>query len=42
MLGFAAGGRTMLRTASEVQSGRGEAARMRGQDHTDRGGPTDE
>jgi ATP synthase protein I len=42
MLGFAAGVRTMLRTASEVQSGRGEAARMRGQDNTDRGGPADE
>lgn len=30
MLGFAAGVRTMLRTADEVQRGRGEAARMTG------------
>jgi ATP synthase protein I len=32
LLGFAAGVRTMLRTASEVQSGRGEAALMRDRD----------
>jgi F0F1-type ATP synthase assembly protein I len=29
LLGFAGGVRTMLRTADEVQRGRGEAARMR-------------
>jgi ATP synthase protein I len=33
LLGFAAGVRTMLRTAQEVQSGKGEAALMR--DRTD-------
>ncbi len=42
LLGFAAGVRTMLRTASEVQSGRGEAARMRGPDTPDPGGPKGE
>lgn len=34
LLGFAAGVRTMLRTAQDVQSGRGEAALMR--DETDK------
>jgi ATP synthase protein I len=41
LLGFAAGVRTMLRTANEVRSGRGEAARMRGGDNTGPG-PRDE
>ena len=36
LLGFAAGVRTMLRTADEVKRGRGEAARM------DRGSARDE
>ncbi len=46
LLGFAAGVRTMLRTAAEVQSGRGEAARMRGGkdggNDTGPGGPGEE
>jgi ATP synthase protein I len=36
LLGFAAGVRTMLRTAREVQSGKGEAALMRDRDDADR------
>lgn len=42
LMGFAAGVRTMLRTADEVRSGRGEAARMRDGNDTDPVGPGDE
>lgn len=35
LLGFAAGVRTMLRTAEEVRKGRGEAALMRGTGQSD-------
>ena len=40
LLGFAAGVRTMMRTAAEVREGRGEGALMRGprEDGTDDGG----
>jgi ATP synthase protein I len=44
LLGFAAGVRTMMRTAQDIQHGRSEAALMRGRDETqpDRNGPGEE
>jgi len=42
LLGFAGGVRTMLRTASEVRSGKGEAALMRARDDTGRPDPGDD
>ena len=42
LLGFAAGVRTMMKTAAEMQGGRGEAALMRDGIETDRPGPEGE
>jgi len=44
LLGFAAGVRTMMRTAADIQQGRSEAALMRGNEKTktDRSGPEEE
>lgn len=44
LLGFAAGIRTMMRTATDIRLGRSEAALMRGRDETktDRDGPGEE
>jgi ATP synthase protein I len=39
LLGFAAGVRTMLRTAEEVRRGRGEAALVRDRRQPDESGP---